>query len=180
MRIAEPLRPHADLFVIPDGRAVVALSGELDIAAVPLIREAFAEAVDQTAIGVIADMSRVSFIDASGLGALVGAANRTHHLPGGMNLSGVPAHMNKLLRIAGLSDHFRNFGPPRQPARTGVSPAAAAVAGQTASSSPSTFPSTFPSPRDPLPIERRPIRGAVIWAAAKPDVTASLFGRISR
>jgi anti-sigma B factor antagonist len=173
MRIAEPLRPHADVFVIPDGRAIVALSGELDIAAVPLMGKAFAEALAQTEAGVIADLSRVSFIDASGIGALVGAANRSGHLPDGMNLSGVPAHMNKLLRIAGLGD---NFGRTRQPARTGVSPTAAAVAIQPAPSSPSTF----PSPRDPLPIERRPIRGAVIWAAGKPDVTASLIGRISR
>jgi anti-sigma B factor antagonist len=156
MRIAEPLRPHADVFVIPDGRATVALSGELDIAAVPLMGRAFAEALDQTETGVIADLSRVSFIDASGLGALVTAANRSRHLAGGMNVSGIPAHMNKLLRIAGLGDQSLWALPP------------------------ATSTSTFPSPRDPLPMERRPIRGAVVWAAGKPDVTASLIGRISR
>lgn len=157
MRIAESLQPKADLFVTPDGRAVVVLSGELDIAAVPVLRDAFADAIGRTRTGVIADLSRVSFIDASGLGALADAANRSRHLPGGMNLSGIPGHMSKLLRIAGLADHFPWALPPV------------------------TLPSTFPSPRDPLPLEHRPTRGAVIWSAARSDVTASLIvGRISR
>jgi anti-sigma B factor antagonist len=152
----ESLSPKADLFVTPDGRTVVVLSGELDIAAVPVLRDAFAEATSRTRIGVIADLSRVSFIDASGLGALVSAANGARHLPGGLNLSGIPGQMSKLLRIAGLSDRFAGALPPVTPA------------------------STIPGPRDPLPLELRPTLG-VIWAAAEPDVTASLVvGRVWR
>jgi anti-sigma B factor antagonist len=134
-------------FIAPDGRAIVVLAGELDIAAVPLITDAFSDAIGQTRVGVIADLSRVSFIDASGLGALVSSANQAEDLPGGLSLCGIPGHMEKLLRIAGLSDRFlgalppvtpaspvryadpagRNFGRGRQQAGTGVPLAAAAA-----------------------------------------------------
>jgi anti-sigma B factor antagonist len=125
--------------VMAHGYAIVALSGELDIAALPALHGAFADAIRRTRVGVIVDLSRVSFIDASTLGALVGAANRAGQLPGGLKLSGIPGHVDKLIRIAGLSGRFpevtstspvryaapdgQNFGSAGQPARTGVLPA---------------------------------------------------------
>jgi anti-sigma B factor antagonist len=157
LSIAECLRPSAGQFTAPDGRAIVVLSGELDIAAVPVIKDAFADAIGQTRVGVVADLSRVSFIDASGLGALVSSANRAEDLPGGLSFSGIPGHMRKLLRIAGLSDRFpgalppvslaspvrypdpagRDFGRGRQQAGTGVRLAATAVVEVPAPSCPS-------------------------------------------
>jgi anti-sigma B factor antagonist len=171
LSIAESVRPGADPFAIPDGRVVVVLSGELDIAAVPVIREAFADAIGRAPTGVVGDLSRVSFIDACGLGALVGAANGASHLPGGLTLSGIPDHMHKLLRIAGLSDRFaaglppatlaspvrhaepagRNVGRARRRASTGVSLTAAAAAGPPAPSPGVALPAPSPSLDPPVP-----------------------------
>ena len=111
MSIAESLLPHADPFTIPDGRSIVVLSGELDIAAVSVIRDAFADAISRTRVGVIADLSGVSFIDVSALGALAGAANGARHLPGGLTLAGVCEHTNRLLTVADLSGHFPQVLP---------------------------------------------------------------------
>jgi anti-sigma B factor antagonist len=106
LSIAEYLPPDAHSFTIPDGRVIVILSGELDIAAVPVIREAFTDAIGRTKAGVIADLARVSFIDSSGFGALADAASTARHLPGGLAFTGIPGHMTRLLRRAGLSELF--------------------------------------------------------------------------
>jgi anti-sigma B factor antagonist len=119
LSIAESIRPDASephtrgpqtsrqcTIAITHGYAVVALSGELDIATLPALRGAFADAIGRTRIGVIVDLSRVSFIDASALGALVGAANRASHLPNGLKLSGISGPVDKLIRVAGLSGRF--------------------------------------------------------------------------
>jgi anti-sigma B factor antagonist len=154
LSITESLSPYADPFITPDGRAVVVLSGELDIAAVPAIRDAFADAIGRTRVGVIADLSGVAFIDASALGALVGAANRARHLRGGLNLAGVPDHMSKLLGIVGLSYRFPATGKD-----------AVMI--------------TVPRPRDPQAPDFLSAQSGVIWSAARPDVSAVLAaGRI--
>jgi anti-sigma B factor antagonist len=112
LSVAESVRPHADSYIIPDGRAIVVLSGDLDIAAASLISDAFADAAGRTRTGVIGDLSRVSFIDTSGLAALLGASESARHLPGGLSFSGIPGHINRLLGIAGLSDRFPVALPP--------------------------------------------------------------------
>ena len=87
---------------VSGGRAIVSVAGELDIFTAPALRAAFTDAISRAQTGVIADLSLVSFIDASGLGVLAGASSRASHLPAGLRLSGVPEHVRRLLRITGL------------------------------------------------------------------------------
>jgi anti-anti-sigma factor len=65
--------PLAATIVAPlDGPVIMHVRGELDIATVPLLLEAFRCARGPVTI----DASELSFIDARGLGALVAANNR--------------------------------------------------------------------------------------------------------
>jgi anti-sigma B factor antagonist len=102
----------------------VALSGEIDIVAVPEVRRALADATSRATAGVIADLGEVSFLDAAGLGVLAGAAHRTRHLPGGLRLVAVPRHAVRLLKLTGLDHHLAVFGSPpdrqRLPGQVGV------------------------------------------------------------
>jgi anti-sigma B factor antagonist len=54
--------------------AVVAVTGEVDLATVPELRRRLDEAISGPRREVVVDMAGVEFIDASGVGALVGAA----------------------------------------------------------------------------------------------------------
>jgi anti-sigma B factor antagonist len=101
---------------ITSGYAIVSLSGELDILTAPELRAAFADAIGRVRTGVIADLSRVSFIDACTLGVLVGAGRSASHLPAGLRLAGVPAHVDRLLRITGLRGSLPSAYPPVTPA----------------------------------------------------------------
>ena len=55
---------------------VIAPEGELDIASVGPFRDALAQAERRAGQDVVVDLSEVSFIDSSGLGALVDLHNR--------------------------------------------------------------------------------------------------------
>src|ERR1700761_3203244 len=54
---------------------IVTITGDVDIATAPLLRERLAR-MAAAGTPVVVDLDRVSFIDAAGLGALVGAASQ--------------------------------------------------------------------------------------------------------
>jgi anti-sigma B factor antagonist len=82
------------------GYALVTVAGEIDIASVAALRERL-NALVQDGGPVIADLGQVGFMDASGLGAIVGASRRAAahgtslHVVGGRRV-------RQLFRLAGL------------------------------------------------------------------------------
>lgn len=87
------------------GYAVATVAGEIDIASVARLRDRLTALAD-SGRPVIADLDQVSFIDASGLGALVGASR--HAAAHGARLHVVcgrgPAR--QLFRLTGLDRHI--------------------------------------------------------------------------
>jgi anti-sigma B factor antagonist len=71
------IRPPSVFAIEPrdpvDGIAVLALSGELDIAAVPALRDRLAEVRGAGARGVVLDMAEATFLDSSALRELLSA-----------------------------------------------------------------------------------------------------------
>jgi anti-sigma B factor antagonist len=85
--------------------AILALSGELDIATAPGVLRLLNGAVDAAAEQhrrLIIDLSDVSFCDASGLTALIRTHNRARELRTPVFLAGARPHVRKLLRITRL------------------------------------------------------------------------------
>jgi anti-sigma B factor antagonist len=91
---------------VPDP-LIIAPEGELDYASVGVFRDALASAVERADPGIVVDLSSVSFIDSSGLGALVDLHLRlrrdNRHLavvaPGGTAAA-------VLLNLAGLTNRL--------------------------------------------------------------------------
>ena len=54
------------------GLAIVRLKGRLDLVSAPAVKNEFVKAVSDGATRLIVDLSGVSFVDSSGLGALIG------------------------------------------------------------------------------------------------------------
>jgi anti-sigma B factor antagonist len=92
------------------GPLVISPEGELDFASVGAFRDALAEAAGPGEAGVLVDLSEVSFIDSSGLGALVELHNRLRRdnrqlavvAPGGTAAA-------VLLNLSGLSNRLRVY-----------------------------------------------------------------------
>ena len=66
---AEILNPQKDV-------AVLAVDGDVDIYAGPRFKELFLEAIAQGTRHVIVDLTKVTFLDSTGLGVLVSGAKR--------------------------------------------------------------------------------------------------------
>ena len=98
------LGPTLDVDTRSDGgRCVVELVGELDVYSAPLLREAFDRLPRDERRRVAVEMSRLDFLDSSGLGLLVGAMKRAQALGGGLCLVDAQERVLKIFRITGLA-----------------------------------------------------------------------------
>jgi anti-anti-sigma factor len=92
-----------------DGYTVVTISGEIDIASAPLLREQLLGLLRPGASRLVVDLSGVTFCDASGLAVLVGASRRAGLLGGVLRLAAPAPLMSTILRLAGLDSRFEIF-----------------------------------------------------------------------
>jgi anti-sigma B factor antagonist len=83
------------------GYVVVTVVGEVDIATVPRLRERLS-ALSADGVPLVADLDQVSFIDATGLGALVGAAREAAAHGVSMYVVCARAQTRRLFRVTGL------------------------------------------------------------------------------
>lgn len=95
-----------------NGTVTVSVSGELDIATTELLRSHLLELLQEAGRGrpgdvaVVVEVSRLSFIDAAGLGILVSVHNHARRRRIPLRIAGVPPAMRRLLRITGLDGHL--------------------------------------------------------------------------
>jgi anti-sigma B factor antagonist len=79
--------------------ATVVLDGEIDIATAPAIRRFLMAAINGGDVHLAVDMSGVTFIDASGIGVLVAAANRAREAGGSLSLLAPSPQLQWLLDV---------------------------------------------------------------------------------
>jgi anti-sigma B factor antagonist len=84
------------------GYCVAVLSGELDVASVPELREQLLSVLRRDTSRLIVDLSHVSFCDASGLAVLVGTNRRARLLGGVLRLAAPAPPVLEALRTTGL------------------------------------------------------------------------------
>ena len=95
------------LFTRKDGRVVVHVAGEVDMATAPALREALEDLiVDQGNLFVTVDLARTTFMDSTGLHALVRALNNVRARGGALTLADPPAIISRLFEVAGLTTLF--------------------------------------------------------------------------
>jgi anti-anti-sigma factor len=88
-----------------DGRCVLSVEGEFDLAVVEEFLERALACLDR-AEAIDIDLEGVSFIDSSGLGALVQVRKAAADQGKTMSLVNVSAATHRLLEITGLLDAF--------------------------------------------------------------------------
>lgn len=88
-----------------DDLLVVSLSGELDIYTVPGFRRDMG-AVDPVSTRIVVDLSDVTLLDSSGLGALLSMLNRSHEGEGDLALVCPHRHLRRVFEVTGLREAF--------------------------------------------------------------------------
>ncbi len=84
---------------------VVTLSGEIDVAAAPTVRERLEQAASGDGT-LIVDLTGVSFIDSTALGVLIGIHKQRVGADAGMRLVVSEPRILKVFEITGLTDLF--------------------------------------------------------------------------
>jgi anti-sigma B factor antagonist len=91
-----------------DGIPVVSVPAEVDINNVYLLRSALFEAATGASV-VVVDMTTTTFIDATGINALVAISNRVLPAGGELRLVIGTERMRDMLQLLGIDKRFRIF-----------------------------------------------------------------------
>jgi anti-sigma B factor antagonist len=88
------------------GRTVISVTGEIDVYTAPTLRERLGHLIATGHRDLVVDLSRVEFLDSTGLGVLVGALKRTRAQHGTLCLVCTQEKILKVFRITGLTKVF--------------------------------------------------------------------------
>lgn len=88
------------------GSALVTIGGEIDVASVSSLRRCFTQCMDEGCTDITLEMSGVSFMDSSGIAALLMLNHELEELDGALTLSNPSRAVMKVLDITALSSLF--------------------------------------------------------------------------
>lgn len=83
---------------------VVTVTGEIDVATAPTLRERLQACIDKGDRGVVVDLLEVPFLDSTALGVLVGAAKRLREQSGWLRIVLTEPRVAKVFEITGLTE----------------------------------------------------------------------------
>ena len=85
---------------------VIAVSGEIDVATAPQLRECLHRVIAQGESTIVLDLLGVTFLDSTALGVLVGALKRCRELGGDLHIVVADPRILKIFEITGLTNVF--------------------------------------------------------------------------
>ena len=85
---------------------VVSVAGEVDIQTSPLLERQLQSVLDQGHTSVLVDLGQVSFLDSTGLSALIGGLRHCQAQGGELRLLSPRPNVRKVLEVTGLIDTF--------------------------------------------------------------------------
>jgi anti-anti-sigma factor len=95
-----------DLAVSPSLMGVVTLPPEVDLATAPAIRNQIESSLERGAIHVVVDTTAVTFMDSSGINALVRAKERAERSGGSLHVVATGRTVLRLLAVSQLDQVF--------------------------------------------------------------------------
>jgi anti-sigma B factor antagonist len=100
-----------------EGLAVVSMQGRLDAAAAPTFKEQIVEAISQGNVRLALHIAHVSFMDSTGLGALVSTLKAARRASGDISIIAPSAQVQKLLRLTAMDRVFKIVGSEEEALR---------------------------------------------------------------
>ncbi len=94
---------------VENGVPVVVVHGELDVSTTPRLKDKVMSLAEQAHASAVVDLSAVTFVDSTALGALVSGVKRFRENGGDLRLVVVDPHIEKVLEITGLTEVFAIF-----------------------------------------------------------------------
>jgi len=82
------------------------LEGEVDVYTAPVLRQAILDQVEAGVKHLLIDLTRVEYLDSTGLGILIGGVKRLKEQGGSLRLVGPSARITRIFEITGLNKIF--------------------------------------------------------------------------
>jgi len=89
-----------------EGVAVVGLSGEVDVYTSPRVKQEIVDLLNQGATRLVIDVSKVEYLDSTGLGVLIGGLKRAREHDGDLRLICDNPRILRIFEITGLTKIF--------------------------------------------------------------------------
>lgn len=93
---------------------MISVTGEIDVATAPQLRECLHRVIARGQATVVLDLLGVTFLDSTALGVLVGALKRCRELGGELHVVVSDARIKKIFEITGLNTIFAIVSTPAE------------------------------------------------------------------
>ncbi|HEV2565312.1 MAG TPA: STAS domain-containing protein [Microvirga sp.] len=100
---------NIELAIQDAGTALVNVQGRLDAAAAPGFKQQIASAIADGNVRLALHLAHVSFMDSTGLGALVAALKAARRANGDISIVAPSSQVQKLFRLTAMDRVFRIF-----------------------------------------------------------------------
>lgn len=88
----------------PEGRIMLQLVGELDLSTVSIFVDAMDDVLDGEPVGIELDLSELTFLDSSGLGAYVTAYRKAQAVGSRLTLGKRSGIVDRVLQLSGVEE----------------------------------------------------------------------------
>lgn len=93
-----------------NGMNVLDVTGEIDVYTAPQFKDALNTVINSGQKHLVVDMTKVTYMDSSGFGALLSATRRLRPQGGTVNLVKVSSAIDRILTITRLNTVFGTYG----------------------------------------------------------------------
>jgi anti-sigma B factor antagonist len=90
-----------------DGWTVLRVTGELDVATAPRLRQEAVRVVAEGRLRLVMDLAGVDFLDSTGLGVVIGVLKRARGHGGDLVLAGLSPQVSKVFEITRVNEIIR-------------------------------------------------------------------------
>ncbi len=97
--------------------AILSCSGRLNMVAAPKLRAMVDQTVADGHARIVVDLTDTSFVDSSGLGALIGGLKVTRQAGGDLRIAGAPEQVTTVLQLTNLDRVLKSHSTPADATR---------------------------------------------------------------
>lgn len=88
---------------------ILQIVGEIDLYNAPEIKDIISKLIEERCYNVVIDLEKVSYIDSSGIGALISSLSNLKKYHGGLKIINVYASVRKVFELTKLTSFFEIF-----------------------------------------------------------------------
>ena len=88
---------------------ILDINGEIDLYNAPEIKEIISKLIEEQKYSIIINLDKVSYIDSSGIGALISSLSNLKKYQGGLKIIHVSGSVRKVFELTKLTSFFEIF-----------------------------------------------------------------------